>query len=86
MRDMIGKWAFIVGLVISIIAGLINVTSKEVTGFLIATIALMMVGSVGLNLPAVGSFVTSIVSAFTAFVAGAAFIVAIKEVFAITKN
>ena len=106
MRDMIGKWAFIVGLVISIIAGivsigptglawlvvlgiiagLINVTSKEVTGFLIATIALMMVGSVGLNLPAVGSFVTSIVSAFTAFVAGAALIVAIKEVFAITKN
>jgi len=106
MREMIGKWAFIVGLVISIvagivsigatglawlvalgiIAGLVNVTSKEVTGFLIATIALMMVGSVGLNLPAVGSFVTSIVSAFTAFVAGAAFIVAIKEVFAITKN
>ena len=103
---MIGKWAFIVGLVISIVAGivsigatglawlvalgiivgLVNVTSKEVTGFLIATIALMMVGSVGLNLPAVGSFVTSIVSAFTAFVAGAAFIVAIKEVFAITKN
>ena len=106
MREMIGKWAFIVGLVISviaglvnigatglawlvalgIIAGLVNVTSKEVTGFLIATIALMMVGSVGLNLPAVGSFVTSIVSAFTAFVAGAAFIVAVKEVFAITKN
>src|SRR3989338_4059516 len=106
MREMIGKWAFIVGLVISIvagivsigatglawlvalgiIAGLVNVTSKEVTGFLIATIALMMVGSVGLNLPAVGSFVTSIVSAFTALVAGAAFIVAIKEVFAITKN
>lgn len=106
MKEMVGKWAFIVGLIISIIAGivsigtsglawlvvlgiivgLINVTSKEVTGFLIATIALMMVGSVGLNLPAVGSFVTSIVTAFTSFVAGAAFIVAIKEVFGITKN
>jgi hypothetical protein len=106
MKEMIGKWAFIIGLVISIIAGLVsigstglawlvilgiivglvNVTSKEVSGFLIATIALMMVGSVGLNIPGVGSFVTSVVSAFTAFVAGAAFIVAIKEVFAITKN
>ena len=106
MREMLGKWAFIIGLIISIIAGivsigasglvwlvvlgiivgLINVTSKEVTGFLIATIALMMVGSVGLNLPAVGSFVTSIVTAFTSFVAGAAFIVAIKEVLSITKN
>src|SRR3989344_1551671 len=106
MREMIGKWAFIVGLVISIIGGIvsigptglawlvvlgiivgcINVTSKEVTGFLIATIALMMIGSVGLNLPAVGLFVTSIVTAFTSFVEGAAFIVAIKEVFAITRN
>lgn len=106
MGNMIGKWAFIIGLIISIIAGLVNigttglawlvvlgiivgfmnVTSKEVTGFLIATIALMMVGSVGLNLPAIGSFMTSIVSAFISFVAGAAFIVAIKEVFVITKN
>ena len=106
MKEMVGKWAFVIGLIISIVAGIvnigasglawlvvlgiivgfINVTSKEVTGFLIATIALMMVGSVGLNLPAVGSFVTSIVTAFTSFVAGAAFIVAIKEVFAITRN
>ena len=106
MKEMLGKWAFIIGLIISIIAGIvnignsglawlvalgiivgfINVTSKEVTGFLIATIALMMVGSVGLNLPAVGTFVTSIVTAFISFVAGAAFIVAIKEVFAITRN
>ena len=106
MKEMIGKWAFIVGLVISIIAGIfnigttllawlvvfgiivgfINVTGKEITNFLLATIALMMVGSVGLNIPGVGSFVTSVVSAFTAFIAGAAFIVAIKEVFAITRN
>ena len=106
MREMIGKWAFIVGLVISIIAGivsigptglawlvalgiiagLVNVTSKEVTGFLIATIALMMVGSVGLNLPTIGSFMTSIVTAFISFVAGAAFIVAIKEIFTITSS
>jgi len=106
MKEMVGKWAFVIGLIISIVAGIvnigasglawlvvlgiivgfINVTSKEVTGFLIATIALMMIGSVGLNLPAVGLFVTSIVTAFTSFVAGAAFIVAIKEVFAITRN
>ena len=106
MKDMVGKWAFIVGLIISIIAGIvnigtaglawlvvlgiivgfINVTSKEVTGFLLATIALMMVGSVGLNLPTIGSFMTSIVTAFISFVAGAAFIVAIKEIFTITSS
>ena len=106
MKEMIGKWAFIIGLVVSVIAGIVsigttgltwlvvlgivvgflNVTNKEVTGFLIATIALMMVGSVGLSLPAIGSFVTSILSAFTAFVAGAALIVAVKEVFSITRD
>jgi len=106
MKEIIGKWAFIIGLVVSVIAGIVsigttgltwlvvlgivvgflNVTNKEVTGFLIATIALMMVGSVGLSLPAIGSFVTSILSAFTAFVAGAALIVAVKEVFSITRD
>ena len=106
MKEMIGKWAFIIGLVVSVIAGIVsigttgltwlvvlgivvgflNVTNKEVTGFLIATIALMMVGSVGLSLPAIGSFVTSMLSAFTAFVAGAALIVAVKEVFSITRD
>src|SRR3989344_5051274 len=100
MKEIIGKWAFIIGLVVSVIAGIVsigttgltwlvvlgievgflNVTNKEVTGFLIETNALMMVGSVGLSLPAIGSFVTSILSAFTAFVAGAALIVAVKEV------
>ena len=46
----------------------------------------MLVGNVGLNLPAVGSFVTNVVSALISFVAGAALIVAIKEVFQITRN
>ena len=103
---MIGRWAFIIGLIVSVLAGLINigtsgltwlvvlgvivgflnVTGKEATNFLLATVALMLVGNVGLNLPAVGSFVTNVVSALISFVAGAALIVAIKEVFQITRN
>ena len=106
MKEKIGRWAFIIGLLISVLAGLIsigtaglawlvalggivgflNVTSKEVTGFLLATVALMMVGNVGLSLPAVGSFVTSVVSAFISFTAGAAAVVAIKELFVITRS
>ncbi len=106
MKEQIGRWAFIIGLLICVLAGLINigtaglawlvvlgiivgflnVTGKEVMGFLLATVALMMVGSVGLTLPAVGSFVTSIVSAFISFTAGAAAVVAIKELFVITKS
>jgi len=106
MKEMVGRWAFIIGLVVSVLAGLVsigtaglawlvvlgiivgflNVTGKEVMGFLLATVALMMVGNVGLTLPAVGSFVTSVVSAFISFTAGAAAVVAIKELFVITKS
>ena len=104
--EAIGRYAFIVGLVISVLAGFIdigamglaalvvlgivvgflNVTGKEVERFLIGTIALMLVGTVGINLPAVGGLVTNILSAFVSFVAGAALVVALKEIYGITKE
>jgi hypothetical protein len=102
----LGRWAFIAGLVISVIAGfmaidstwlaalvvlgvivgILNVTSKEVQPFLIGTVALMLVGS---GLSAVLSalpYVPGILSAFVSFVAGAALIVALKEVYSITSS
>jgi hypothetical protein len=106
MQEKVGRYAFIIGLVISVLAGFIeigttgltllvvlgvivgflNVTGKEAQRFLIGTVALMLVGSIGINLPAVGATVTSIVSAFVSFVAGAALIVALKEVYSVTKE
>ena len=102
----IGRWAFIAGLVISVIAGfmaigdmgiaalvvlgvivgILNVTGKEVQPFLLGTVALMLVGA---GLSAVLStlpYVPGILSAFVAFVAGAALIVALKEVYGITSS
>ena len=106
MHEKIGRYAFLVGLIISVLAGFIelgttglsllvvlgvvvgflNVTGKECQRFLVGTIALMLVGTIGINLPAIGATVTSIVSAFTAFVAGAALIVALKEVYTVAKE
>jgi hypothetical protein len=110
MQETIGRMAFLLGLVISVIAGFIqlgsmalgvlvilgiivgflNVTGKEVEKFLMGTIALILVGTVGLNLAAVigaaAGVVNGIVQAFVSFVAGAALIVALKEVYAVTKN
>ncbi len=107
-KEAVGRYAFIVGLVISVIAGLLtlanisigsmglaalvvlgivvgllNVTGSEVQKFLIGTIALILVGSVGATF---GGVVAGIVSAFTSFVAGAALIVALKEIYTITKS
>jgi hypothetical protein len=103
MKETIGRWAFIVGLVISVIAGFftigdmglaalvilgvivgfLNVTGEEVQKFLVGTIALMLVGSALST--ALGTVIGGILSAFVAFVAGAALIVALKEVYTVTK-
>ena len=105
----IGRWAFIAGLVISIIAGILpyfgmtigeigiaalvvlgivvgflNVTNKEVQPFLLGTIALILVG-IALNSVLTGT-IKDVLSAFVAFVAGAALIVALKEVYAVTSS
>jgi hypothetical protein len=105
-KELIGRWAFIVGLVISVAAGFIqldsmlfaglvvlgvvvgflNVTGDEVQKFLLGTVALMLVGT-GLGAVMDGiPVVAGVLSAFTAFVAGAALIVALKEVYSITKS
>jgi ATP synthase protein I len=72
--------------VLGVIVGFLNVTGKESQRFLIGTVALMLVGTAIISIPAIGPFVTSIISAFTTFVAGAALIVALKEVYSVTKT
>ena len=97
----IGKWAFIIGLVIAVLAGLffqpgwaiwvlailgvivglINVTAEETRGFLLASIALTL-SATALNLiPVVGTALSFVLPFVVAFVAGAAIVVALKELF-----
>ncbi len=105
-NDQLGGWAFIIGLVIAILAGLINIAwapvilvvlglvvgfinigDKEVNAFLIASIALLLAGSAGLDtIPAVGGFLGNMLTNLVAFVAPAAVIVAIKSVYNIAKK
>lgn len=67
-----------------VIVGLLNVTGKEVHTFLLATIALLISGiALSTVLGAVGA---AILSAFVAFVAGAALVVALREVIVVTKG
>ena len=105
-NDQLGGWAFIIGLVIAILAGLVNIAwapvilvilglvvgfinigDKEVNAFLIASIALLLAGTAGLDkLPAVGSFLENILINLVAFVGPAAIIVAVKSVYNIAKK
>ncbi|MBI4021046.1 MAG: hypothetical protein HY369_02290 [Candidatus Aenigmarchaeota archaeon] len=71
--------------VLGIIVGALNVTGKEIHSFLVATIALLLVGSVLSALPAFGGVLQAILDHFLAFVGGAALLVGLREVFQITK-
>ena len=107
-NDQIGGCAFIIGLVIAILAGLIalptylttwvlvvlglivgflNIGDKEATSFLIATISLLVVGTAGLGaIPAIGGYLTGILTSVVAFVAPATVVVAVKVVYNIGKK
>jgi len=111
--EKIGGWAFILGVVIAIIAGLasgaldavsagyvtlalvvlglivgfLNIGDKEVNDFLIAAIAVVLLGTANLAvIPLIGIFLASMVLNVAAFVAPAALVVALKAVYALSSK
>jgi len=106
-NEQIGGWAFIIGLVIAVLAGLVtvpaylstwvlvilglivgflNIGDKETTSFLIAAIALLVVGGAGLGaIPTVGGYLESVLTFVVVFVAPAAVVVAVKQFYNIAK-
>ncbi|MBI4144848.1 hypothetical protein HY493_01420 [Candidatus Woesearchaeota archaeon] len=107
MDAKMGHWAFIVGILLAIIAGLIpqlqtttvtwilvilglvvgllNITARETTEFLVAVIALMIVGSAG-AIPALGGIVLSILANIVALSAPAALVVALKAIYSLAAE
>ena len=105
---MVGFWAFIIGLVIAVLAGIVapansivilvllilgliigflNITAKEITLFLVATIALVVVGNVftPLTVLDLGKFLGSMLSYVATLMAPAAIVAAIKALWAVGK-
>ena len=69
---------------LGVVVGLLNISEKEVTGFLIAVIALLTAGTAGIgSLPIFGMevIIGSILRNIAVFVAPAAVIVALKAVY-----
>jgi hypothetical protein len=107
----IGSWAFIIGIILAILAGIIggwqgkmwvvvilailgivvgllNITGKESTPFLVATIALML-ASTGLNIVFTAFslvWFVHILNNVIVFIAPAAAVVALKAIFALAKS
>jgi len=80
-------WITFVLVILGLIVGFLNIKDKEVTGFLIAAIALMAVGTANLAaIPYAGIYLAYIVQNVAAFVAPAALVVALTEVYNIARK
>ena len=102
----VGKWAFIIGMILAIAAGFItaswpaivlailglivgflNITAKEVLHYLVAVIALLLIGTAGISaLAALGGFVETVqmmITNFVVFVSASGLVVAIKVIIAL---
>ncbi len=75
-------------LILGLIVGFLNISDKEIFNFLIAVIALASVGLLTqlIAIPAIGSFLQSIVTRIAEFVTPAALIVSLKAVWKISKG
>ena len=74
--------------VLGLIVGFLNVTDTEVHGFLMASIALLVVGSAAnvSTIPLIGENVEYALNGMVLFIAPATLVVAIKEIFLVAKN
>lgn len=72
---------FVLGLII----GFLNVKEKESSAFLIAVIALLVIGLSGLQLGSLTPIAVSILENFLALVSAAALVVALKQVLVVVK-
>jgi len=74
-------------LMLGVIVGIVNVTKKETSSFLLASIALLVVGTGGLqDIPGIGSFFSQMFYNITSFVAPAVVIVGLKSVLVATRD
>ena len=111
MDSRLGHWAFIVGILITVIAGLVpawqtntvvwiliilglvvgllNITAKETVEFLVATIALLAVGSIVTNVQitvSLGDILAAILKNISLFVAPAALVVSLNAIYELARK
>lgn len=92
------SWVALVLVILGVVVGLMNISEKEVHGFLLATVALLVAGAgadwtgstgvfTALNVvPGLGTLLNAIVSNFAVFAAPAAIITAVKAVHGMARS
>ena len=68
--------------ILGLVVGFLNIGAKEVTDFLIASIALIAIGAANIStIPMIGGYLASMVMYIAAFVAPAALVVSLKAIY-----
>jgi|YelNatPaOPRAMG01_1025707.scaffolds.fasta_scaffold347880_1 hypothetical protein len=85
------SWVSVLLVILGIVVGLLNISEKETTPFLIASIALVVASSAAFLaldkvISPIGTIIDSIVNNLAIFVAPAAVIVAVKAVVALAST
>ena len=82
-------WLVLLLVVLGLIVGLLNVSEKETTPFLVAAAALLITGTAGSSLaiiPVIGSYLQDIVMNIAVFVTPATIVVALKAIQSLAKD
>src|SRR3989338_6862415 len=91
-ENSLGAWAFLIGVILAIIVGFMNVTGRDSQTFLIAGAVLVIASKFGMDAVSssligvgVGEVVRSVFGALLALFVPATIIVALKTVFSIAN-
>ena len=82
-------WLILLLVVLGLIVGFLNISEKETTPFLVASVALLITSTAGDTLqliPTVGVYLVGVVQQIGVFVTPAAIVVAIKAINSLAQN
>jgi hypothetical protein len=87
-NNIVGDTALLTALfVLGVIVGLLNITVKETSQFLLATVALILAGVVNLGLiPVVGVWLRNVLSNIVVFVVPAAVFVSLRSIWVLANR
>ena len=75
---------------LGVIVGLLNITTKETNSFLLASVSLVLVAGLGISVfqdvVSIGGYLVSILTKILVFVVPATIVVALKSIFALAKS
>jgi len=86
MMDITGTVAMSIFVIIGVIIGLLNVSSKESNSFLFSGLVLIIASTFGMSIMVMVTFLSALLIALLAIFVPATIVVAVKNVFSIAKN